>query len=197
MAGELLLATLRHVWATLAPLRVEMALMGGLAVAAWKHLRNTRDVDFLIGLKSTDEPELVQRLAAAGLKPLRQPPTLVVGESRIMQLSYEPPNSFMDIRVDLFFAESEYHQSALARRVPMVLPGIPEPVSILSCEDLILFKLVAGRIIDRADCAYLLRFNRPSIDLAYLRQWAARLGLEPELAEVWAEAFPGEAPPRD
>jgi hypothetical protein len=139
----------------------------------------------------------VQRLAAAALKPLRQPPTLVVGESRIMQLSYEPPNSFMDIRVDLFFADSEYHQAALARRVPMVLPGIPEPVSILSCEDLILFKLMAGRIIDRSDCAYLLRFNRPSIDVAYLRRWIARLALEAGLAEVWIEAFPGEALPLD
>ena len=79
----------------------------------------------------------------------------------------------------------------------MVLSGMPEAVSILSCEDLILFKLMAGRIIDRADCAYLLRFNRPSIDLAYLRQWTARLALEPELAEVWTEAFPGEAAPLD
>jgi hypothetical protein len=36
MAGELLLSTLRHLWATLAALKIDMALMGGIAVAAWR-----------------------------------------------------------------------------------------------------------------------------------------------------------------
>jgi len=39
MAGELLLATLTHVWAALAGLKLDMALMGGIAVAAWHRLR--------------------------------------------------------------------------------------------------------------------------------------------------------------
>ena len=47
MAGETLSAALAHVWKTLKALNAKAALIGGMAVAAWKHARNTRDVDYL------------------------------------------------------------------------------------------------------------------------------------------------------
>ena len=67
-------------------------------------------------------------------------------------------------------------------------------VNLLACEDLILHKLLAGRMIDLADAAALLRANRATIDLAYLRQWIEANQLNSDLARVWDEAFPGEAP---
>ena len=73
------------------------------------------------------------------------------------------------------------------------MPGGDDTVDMLACEDLILHKLLAGRIIDLADAAALLRANRETLDLGYLRSWAARLDLTGHLAEVWQEAFPGEA----
>jgi hypothetical protein len=188
MAGELLLSALRHVWATLAALQVDAALMGGIAVAAWNHIRNTRDVDVLVGVRKSDEIQLLTQLKKAGFKPLRDPPVLTIGKSRILQLEYEPPGRFLDIRIDLFFVESEYQELALARRVETTIPGIDLPIFMLSCEDLILFKLIAGRIIDRADAAYLLRFNRDTLDTAYLSQWVGTLGLSAEFAEVDREA---------
>lgn len=145
MAGELLLSTMRHIWATLAALKVDAALMGGIAVAAWRHLRNTRDVDVLIGVALDDAERLANQLRSAGFKTLREPAVLHLGDSRILQLSYEPPGRFMEIRVDLFLAESEFHRNALARRREMAV-GPDDPVFIVSCEDLILFKLMAGRL---------------------------------------------------
>jgi hypothetical protein len=195
MAGELLLSALRHVWSTLAALKIDMALMGGIAVAAWRHFRNTRDVDLLVGVRHEDEEELLQKLSAAGLKLLHDPPVVHVGGSRILQLSYEPPGRFLDIRVDLFFADSEFHRQALARRVSAVLPGMTEPVSILSCEDLILFKLLAGRILDRLDCASLLRANERTLDIGYLKESAVRLKLNDALREMWHEAYGPQSPP--
>ena len=195
MAGELLLAALRHVWATLSSLNVKMALMGGIAVAAWRHFRNTRDVDVLVGIDPAGEDELLRKLITAGLTPLQNPPVLRIGESRIISLSYEPPRRFLSIRVDLFLADSEFHQNALSRRVSATLPGMDEPVSILSCEDLILFKLLAGRILDRADCAYLLRANAQKLDVPCLADWAQRLQVVPELREVWREAYGPQSPP--
>ncbi len=53
----------------------------------------------------------------------------------------------------------------------------------------------AGRLIDRADAAALLRLNRASLDLPYLLKWVARLNLGVEWAEIWSEAFPGESVP--
>ncbi len=189
MAGEILLSALRQALATLAALNVDMALMGGIAVAAWNHVRNTRDVDLLIGLKRCDEDKLLACLKQAGFKLLRQPPFLTIGESYILQSSFVPTGKFLDIRIDLFLAESEYEQLALSRRVEVKFPGLNGTVSILNCEDLILFKLIAGRILDRSDCAYLLRFNRDTLDFAYLMNWAIKLQLTDELDEVSREAF--------
>jgi len=195
MAGEYLLSALRQALTTLGALHIDMALMGGIAVAAWNHVRNTRDIDLLVGVRRSDADNLLQCLTQAGFKLLRQPPFLTIGESYILQSSFVPAGKFLDIRIDLFLAESEYEQLALSRRVEMRFPGLDDAVSILSCEDLVLFKLSAGRILDRSDCAYLLRFNRDTLDFAYLRHWAEKLKLTNELGEVSREAF-GESGPR-
>ena len=55
--GQLVLSALKHIWATLAALKVEAALLGGIAVAAWNHIRNTRDVDLLVGVEQSDEEQ--------------------------------------------------------------------------------------------------------------------------------------------
>lgn len=188
MAGELLLSALRQVWAALASLKIDAALMGGVAVAAWRHLRSTRDVDVLVRVDPVAESLFLQRLEAAGMKFRREPPIMRLGESRILQMTFQPPGRFIDVQIDLFFAESEFQRAALERRVAAPLAGISDPVFILSCEDLILFKLQAGPMIDRADAAYLLRFNRDELDFAYLKTWADRLQLTAEFEEVMREA---------
>ena len=55
-----------------------------------------RDVDLLVSIKRSDEPELLNHLKSAGINPLREPPALTIGESRILQLAYEPPDRFLD-----------------------------------------------------------------------------------------------------
>lgn len=65
----------------------------------------------------------------------------------------------------------------------------------LSCEDILILKMNAGRLLDRADAAALLRWNRAGLDLAYLRRWLTQLNLATEWAEIWTEAFPGEPVP--
>ncbi|HEY3965812.1 MAG TPA: hypothetical protein VGM05_14735 [Planctomycetaceae bacterium] len=132
MAGELLLSALRYLWATLAALQVDAALMGGIAVAAWNHIRNTRDVDLLVGVRQSDEDQFLVQLKNAGFKQLRDPALLTIDNSRILQLQYEPPGKFLGIRVDLFFADSEYQVTALSRRVKTIIPGIDLPVFMLS-----------------------------------------------------------------
>ena len=66
---------------------------------------------------------------------------------------------------------------------------------VLACEDLIVFKLAAGRIIDFADAAALLRANRSLIDFTLLRSECQQLLLATELDQVWHEAFPDAAMP--
>jgi hypothetical protein len=118
-----------------------------------------------------------------------------VGSLQILQLLYEPPGAYVDLQVDLLLAQSEYHREALARRVPARLATLDLVTHFLTCDDLILHKLLAGRLVDQADAAMLLRANRADLNLEYLLRWTTTLSLRAELAEVWAEAFAGEKAP--
>jgi hypothetical protein len=169
--------------------------MGGLSLAAWNHIRATRDVDLLIAMDRSAVDLVLNVLFSQGCRPKKSPPIVVVGEHHFVQLLYTPPGEFYDVQFDLLLAESELQKSALARRVARDVPGVNRPVDVLHCDDLILFKLVAGRLIDRADAAMLLRENRDATDFDYLSHWVARLDLTEEFAEIWAEAFPNEAMP--
>ena len=191
MAADALLAAVRHVWLTLRSLEVPAALMGGLALAVWKHVRATRDVDLLIGIGERDPQQLIEQLRAAGIRPKRSPPLTNLGRLQVIQLVYEPPDAFVDLQVDLLLAASEYHLEALRRRIGARLPDFDLEFSVLRCEDMILHKLLAGRIIDRADAAVLLRANRESLEMDYLTRQIGVLGLTSELSEIWKEAFPG------
>lgn len=195
MAGESVREVLNHVWSALKPLGHPCALMGGIALAVWNHPRATRDVDILIGVDSGHAETVVAHLCACGCRPKRMPPITAVGTHHFVQFLYTPPGEFYEVQFDLLLAESELQKSAIARRVKREVPGVEGSIDVLHCDDLILFKLLAGRIIDMADAAMLLRENRDAIDLDYLRDWVARLGLEHECEQTWQEAFPGEGMP--
>ena len=98
----------------------------------------------------------------------------------------------MDVQIDLLFADSDYHREALARRFAADLPDVGIQIQVLTCEDLILHKLLAGRILDQSDAASLLRVNRASLDMVYLHKWVGALDLADQYQTVWSEAFPQE-----
>jgi hypothetical protein len=195
MARDVVLETLRHAWETLQPLNASMAVMGGIALAAWEHVRATHDVDLLIGLERAHGARIVQHMEAAGFKTKRYPPVMQLGRLDLVQFLYNPPDTLLDIQVDLLLGESEYQRAALSRRVATRLPGLDVELFVLSCEDLIVYKLLAGRILDVADCAALLVANRGALDWSYLARWSQSLGLTRELSDVWKRAFPGDRPP--
>ena len=86
MAAEVLLKALKHVWVSLEPLQAPMAVMGGLALAAWRHVRATRDVDLLIGVSDEDLEPLLGTLTSAGLRTKHEPLLTSVGSLQILQL---------------------------------------------------------------------------------------------------------------
>lgn len=195
MAAPAVLKALEQVWLALEPLNLPMAVMGGLALAAWKYPRSTRDVDLVITLGARSPQALVDRLAPAHFRPRNVPAIRSLGTAQILQLSFEPHDALVAIPIDLLLVTSEYHQTALARRVPFQILELVADLHVLSCEDLLLHKLTAGRIIDRSDAAALIRANRQTLDVAYIHQWGSRLGLKEEVREVWNEACPSELPP--
>ena len=63
-------------------------------------------------------------------------------------------------------------------------------VWLISPEDLILLKLLAGRHRDRGDIADIV-FTQGQLDADYMRQWADRLGVRDALENVLTEPPPG------
>jgi len=195
MPSEVLLGALRRIWTILEPLGVPVALMGGVALSAWNHPRSTRDVDLLIGLDKSGFGSMFQALLTAGLRAKRQPAIMRIDEQEIAQFLYTPDDEFFDVQIDLLLAGTPYQHIALARRIELKFSTLDFPIWVLSCEDMILHKLLAGRLIDSADAAMLLRENRAELDFAYLGQWLTRLKVAADFARIWAEAFPGEQLP--
>lgn len=195
MPPEAILATLRHMWRVLEPLNVPVALMGGLALATWKYVRATKDVDLLLHVDQGDPTRLMETLQASGVRMKRSPQPTRLGELELIQAVYEPPETFLEIQVDLMLANSEYHRRALDRRLPLRLPGLDIEIAVLTCEDLILHKLLAERLLDQADSVALLQANRGSLDYAYLADWADKNHVGPALAQAWQRAWPGQPMP--
>lgn len=63
-------------------------------------------------------------------------------------------------------------------------------------DDLVVIKLLAGWLIDRADAAMLLRENREAIDFVRLHKEVAGQGISAEYRQIWSDAFPSEPMPR-
>ncbi|MBN1393553.1 MAG: nucleotidyl transferase AbiEii/AbiGii toxin family protein [Pirellulales bacterium] len=189
MPGNLVLQTLRHVWLAIKPLDVPMAAVGGIALAAWKHVRATKDIDLLLGVGADSLDAIIPRLAEAGIRQKRARLSIKLGQMELVQLFYEPPEAMIDMQIDLLLADSPYHKVALQRCVSATLPEMDVEIAVLSCEDLILHKLLAGRMIDLADASALLRANQNALDLEYLNRWAEALRVNDLLARVSEEAI--------
>lgn len=195
MAGEVVRTLVNHVWTALEPLGYPCALIGGAALAAWHHPRATRDVDLLIAVEGGDFGAVAERLVAVECRPKRNPPLVTLGTLRFAQFLYTPPGESYDAQIYLWLVETDLQKSAMNRRVHRDIAGFSRPIDVLNCDDLILFKLVAGRMIDRADAATLLRENLEALDLEYMQVWIARLKLQREFSETWTGAFPGRELP--
>jgi hypothetical protein len=195
MPAEPVMATLRQTWSLLEELKVTAALMGGIAMAQWGRLRYTQDVDLLIATADVRLQTLLARLSAAGYRSKGRVPLVRLEDAEFIQLLYEPPHSFVEVQIDLLLADSPFHRQALARRVALPLEALGFEAFVVSCEDLIVLKLLAGRILDRVDVADLLKANRKTLDPGYLMGWIHNFHLEGSLADAWGDAFPSEQPP--
>lgn len=195
MASEGVLATLHAAWRALLPLDAPMALIGGLALAAWNHARFTRDADVLISIAPSRLDEAIDALQRASFHPKHNPPCLTVDGQTIVQFTHLPESAMLPFQFDLLVANQGFQCEAIDRGVERSLPGGDTRIRVVRADDLVILKLAAGRMIDLADAAMLLRENRADIDTPRLARHARELGLDGELGTVWHEAFPDEALP--
>jgi hypothetical protein len=135
-------------------------VIGGLAVGAIGEARTTGDVDVVAFASPDDAEELITKAAAAGfdVRPeLERERLHATGTLRFRQGSFQ-----LDIILaSLPFEEAAYRR-AKKERLFGRLVALPTP------EDLILFKVLAGRDKDMLDAVGVARRHRERLDRSYL-----------------------------
>jgi hypothetical protein len=153
-------------------------LLGGLAIGAWTEARATKDCDFALALP-TDVKPLEAALRAEGFTAAKGSLAEVAAEGGVVRLSSAGRPSVV---VDLLCAGTEFERTALSRRRPLTVLGVS--LHVASPDDLVIYKLIAGRPQDLVDIEKLIRFKRAPEDEAYVRRWAREWGVEDRLDQV-------------
>lgn len=188
MPAEPVIVALESVWAILEELQIPAAVMGGLSLAAWNRVRSTHDVDLLVGMAGVRPHALLSRLYAAGCRSKGRQPIVRLEDAEFVQLIYDPPGTMQPIQVDLLLADTEFQRLALSRRVAYDQEEFGQAIAVLACEDLIIMKLKAGRMIYLVDAASLLHANRARLDMPYLLHWVAEFNLQRRFDDASQEA---------
>jgi hypothetical protein len=158
----------------LAKARVAHALCGGLAANLYRdEVRATSDVDIAVSVGAARLVDLMKTFTEAGW---RAEPHWRKGE----QLRLSHP----DVpRVDCIIATTDYERTAIARAASMEVGG--RTLRVLTAEDLIVFKLVAGRARDYEAVAAIINAHGEALDTEYVTGWLEQF----ELEERWPRAL--------
>jgi len=158
--------------------RFPYAVAGGLAVAIWGEPRATFDVDLVVAAERATQDEL---LAAIHSEPaflldpqvLPMPPEINIVRAHLIDKKSQDPTIIM---VDFLLASEAFSATLRQRRVSMTVAG--QSRWVCSCEDLIVLKLLSGRVKDFEDVRGIRRVQHGTIDESCVQQWAARLNCE-------------------
>lgn len=150
--------------AVLAPFRARWYLFGGQAVIIWGRPRFTGDVDVTVELRDDQVEPLVSAMAAAGFE-LRVSGGIerFVARTRVLPFLYLPTRT----PLDLVLAGPGLEHEFLERARHVSLGGIEVPV--LTPEDLMITKVLAGRPKDLDDVEGILRERGRDLDLGRVR----------------------------
>lgn len=169
-------------------LQLPYAIMGGIAVRAHGLPRPTFDVDFVLAIPRGQLGELFTAIEQRGYsvpEQYRGGWVDSVGGMPLFKLRLFLEGRGVD--ADIFLAENDFQREVMRRRIEDEVEG--KPVRLITAEDLILFKLLAGRPRDVLDVKDIF-FMQGQLDEAYMRRWAGSLGIAERLETALDERTP-------
>ena len=178
MPPSLLLRVLGDIYGRVERLGVSPVVAGGLAVSYWGHPRSTQDIDLAVIV--SDDPSFESGLRQANLRPAKSGRVVDLGFVRVSQWKVTLEDEYIDCEIDFLISNSSYHHEAIDRAIASNFPGVTNPLRVLSCEDLLLFKAASGRLIDLADIKTLVALHEQELDYDYLRTKVDELSLPKE-----------------
>jgi hypothetical protein len=156
-------------------------LIGGVAVIARGVPRFTKDVDATVRADGLPLDGALRVLARHGLEPRVPGPREFARRSQMLLLRHQPTK----VDVDLSLAWLPFERDAIDRAESLSLGGIEIPVA--RPEDLIVYKVVAWRLLDRDDVEKLLLRYAKRMDLGRVRRLVVEFAAILEVPERVAE----------
>lgn len=143
---------------------IEYAIIGGLSLIFWGESRITRDIDVKL-LLSRDETEKFLRLIENKFKPFINNPAENLNEYGILFVQ-----DATGMRIDFHLSDTSFDRIVIERaELTEVEPGVK--VNICTAEDLIIYKMLSTRDIDRRDIESILDYQGKSLDDNYIIGW--------------------------
>jgi predicted nucleotidyltransferase len=144
--------------------KIPYAVLGGVALQHWGEPRTTQDVDIVVLVPSDEEEPFLKRVLSR-FQP-RIPDALSFAKRhRVLLIATAGA-----IPIDLSLGIPGYEEEVMRRASGVSFAGLP-PVRVVSPEDLIIHKCVAGRARDIEDIQRVLIRQQLKVDLHYIRKW--------------------------
>lgn len=158
-------------------LRIRYAFGEALANNYWGTIRATQDIDVLVLISALRYQEIATALTEIGF-------TMLTGESKISRVNVQSMVAMINerhlftiwyagLKVEIFVSFLPLQEEALKRAIRLPFEG--KQIYVTSAEDLIIFKMIFHREKDLRDIKGILWSQRSNLDIAYLRQWAAKV----------------------
>lgn len=143
--------------------RIPYAVGGAIAYGFWGNPRGTHDVDLNVFVPASTPDNVIDVLISWGVR-FDRDAALASARERGDARGYCD-----DLPVDVFFVSIPLHESAAERTCRVHL--LEHEISILSAEDLIVFKLLFFRGKDVVDVERVVAVQGAGLDRNYVRRW--------------------------
>jgi hypothetical protein len=149
--------------AALSELRAQWYLFGAQAAMVWGRPRLTADIDVTVRQEPEDPERLVRTLEARGFALRVGDAVDFVRRTRVFPFLHIASG----MPLDIVLAGPGLEDLFLSRARPITMAGVVVPV--ISPEDLIATKILAGRPKDMEDVGGILRERLPDLDIELIR----------------------------
>jgi hypothetical protein len=160
-------------------------LIGGVVVSRWGEPRATQDIDLTVLADFGDEQTIVRELLSRYASRVSDPERFA--EANRLALLWLPGG----VKGDVSLAALTFEREAIERSTLWELPEGPG-LRTCSAEDLIVYKLVAGRPGDIQDIRGIVHRQGLRLDVARIRSWGAQfadLKEDPDLLRPFEDAL--------
>jgi hypothetical protein len=155
---------------------IDYVVIGGTAAIIYGRLRTTEDIDITL-LSELENFDMLYNLISTHYSPILSDPENFFKKNYVLPVM----DTETSVKIDFAAGLSGFDKKVLERKVIRKFGTIE--INICSIEDLIIYKLVSARPQDLLDIEELIKANKETLDIIYLKKMAENF-IEVERGDV-------------